>query len=559
MYLDFYSFREKPFNLTPDPRFIFLSRSHREAFAHLLYGINNRAGFMVLTGEVGSGKTTVLRTLFNHLPADRFRTALIFNPSLSSLELLQSINRELGVPSDTSDNRGPLDALNLFLLQQNAEGRTVVLAIDEAQDLEASVLEQIRLISNLETDRKKLIQIVLAGQPELMRILNRDELRQLSQRITVSYHLEPMSLQETLRYIDHRLKVAGGGDKVTFSKGSLNRIYRYSRGLPRLINAACDRSLLAGYTKDTRKIGSRIAVAGIKDLRRNTAYRARKRRLIWIPVFVLLAALVAVGINSKWVRNFIGQFNASYRMQTAGKLQTTKELQTTEQQAESKSIMMDEELPRPMASELGEVSESESIRYAFNALAASWNIPPILESGDLDQLNRMEQKGLGQGLRLYRFFGNLGTLIRIDCPAVLELVMPDVSGKRFVLLAGIENEKILVDPPIAGRKSLFFGELEEYWSGYGYLLWKNPLNFPTSISSGAKGDYIKRLQGLLREAGAYRGPVTGIYDRNTLLAVKKFQSSMGIEQDGIVGVQTLMLLYRSANQVELPRLTVVSK
>jgi general secretion pathway protein A len=547
MYLDFYSFREQPFNLTPDPRFMFLSRSHREAFAHLLYGINNYAGFMVLTGEVGSGKTTVLRTLLNHLPADRYRTALIFNPSLSSLQLFHSINRELGIPSDTSNNSGPLDSLNRFLLQENAEGRTVVLAIDEAQDLEAPVLEQIRLISNLETDQKKLIQIVLAGQPELMRMLNRDEMRQLSQRITVRYHLEPMNFEDTLGYIDHRLKVAGGGDRVTFSRGSLNRIYRYSRGLPRLINAACDRSLLAGYTRDTKKIDSRIAVAGIKDLRRNTAYPTRKRRLLWVPTIVVLAALVAVGINSKWVRNFIDPFKPSYR------------IQTTEKRAEGVSVITGEELSRAMAGELGQVSESESARYAFGALAASWNVPPILESGDLNQLSKMEHGGLGRELRLYRFFGNLGALIRIGYPAVLELAMPGVSGKRFVLLVGIENEKLLVDPPIAGRKSLSFGELEKYWSGYGHLLWKDSLNFPTRMSPGAKGDYIKRLQDLLRETGTYRGPSTGIYDKDTLLAVKEFQSSRGIDQDGIVGAQTLLLLYHSVGRFELPRLTGESK
>jgi general secretion pathway protein A len=547
MYLEFYSFREKPFNLTPDPRFMFLSRSHREAFAHLLYGINNQTGFMVLTGEVGSGKTTVLRTLLNHLPADRYRTALIFNPSLSSLQLFHSINRELGIPSDTSNNSGPLDALNRFLLQENAEGRTVVLAIDEAQDLEAPVLEQIRLISNLETDQKKLIQIVLAGQPELMRMLNRDEMRQLSQRITVRYHLEPMSFQDTLGYIEHRLKVAGGGDRVTFSRGSLNRIYRYSRGLPRLINAACDRSLLAGYTRDTRKIDSRIAAAGIKDLRRNTAYPTRKRRLLWIPAFVMLAALVAVGINSKWVRNFIDPLKPSNR------------IQTTEKRAEGVSVITGEELSRAMADELGQVSESESARYAFSALAASWNVPPILENGDLNLLNKMEHGSLGRELRLYRFFGNLGALIRIDYPSVLELAMPGVSGKRFVLLVGIENEKLLVDLPIAGRKALSFGELEKSWSGYGYLLWKDSLNFPTRMSPGTKGDQIKRLQDLLREAGSYRGPSTGIYDKDTLSAVKEFQLSRGIDQDGIVGAQTLMLLYRSAGQFEFPKLTVESK
>jgi general secretion pathway protein A len=201
MYLDFFSFREKPFNLTPDPRFIFLSKNHKETFAHLLYGINNRVGFMALTGEVGSGKTTVLRALLSQLHTEHHRTALIFNPCLSPTELLQNINREFGIFVDPSQTSSLLEALNQYLLQQNAADRTVVLVIDEAQNLEAAVLEQIRLISNPETDREKLIQIVLSGQPELGVILARDDMRQLSQRITVRYHLWPMDFQDTVGYI----------------------------------------------------------------------------------------------------------------------------------------------------------------------------------------------------------------------------------------------------------------------------------------------------------------------------------------------------------------------
>ena len=184
MYLDFHGFREKPFNLTPDPRFVFLSKTHKEAFAHLLYGVDHRVGFIGLTGEVGSGKTTVLRALLGQLDPEHHRTALIFNPCLSAPELLQNINREFGITA-SSNTLSPLEALNQFLLQQNTEGRTVVLIIDEAQDLEAPVLEQIRLISNLETDTEKLIQIVLSGQPELAEVLKRNEMRQLSQRIVV--------------------------------------------------------------------------------------------------------------------------------------------------------------------------------------------------------------------------------------------------------------------------------------------------------------------------------------------------------------------------------------
>src|SRR5512139_1433448 len=217
MYLDFHGFREKPFNLTPDPRFVYLSRTHKEAFAHLLYGINNRAGFIALTGEVGSGKTTVLRALLSQLDPDNHRTALIFNPCVSPTELLQNINREFGILTNTSNNSNLLDPLNSFLLQQNAEGRTVVLVIDEAQNLEAPVLEQIRLISNLETDREKLIQIILSGQPEFIQMLERNEMRQLSQRINVRYHLQAMDFQDSVHYINHRLRVAGGRSEVVFS------------------------------------------------------------------------------------------------------------------------------------------------------------------------------------------------------------------------------------------------------------------------------------------------------------------------------------------------------
>ena len=237
MYLNFYGFREKPFNLTPDPRFVFLSKTHKEAFAHLLYGINNRVGFIALTGEVGSGKTTVLRTLLGQLNPDHHRTALILNPCLTVPELLQNINREFGLAASSSTG-GSLDALNQFLLQQNSEGRTVVLIIDEAQNLEASVLEQIRLISNLETDREKLIQIVLSGQPEFGQILKRNEMRQLSQRIVVRYHLQPMDFRDTVHYIHHRLKVAGGSNGFIFPAGrssestGIRRVFRDWSMLP---------------------------------------------------------------------------------------------------------------------------------------------------------------------------------------------------------------------------------------------------------------------------------------------------------------------------------------
>jgi len=546
MYLNFYGFREKPFNLTPDPRFVFLSKTHKEAFAHLLYGINNRVGFIALTGEVGSGKTTVLRALLSQLNTDHHRTALIFNPCLSPEVLLQNINREFGIPTNTSNNSSFLDSLNVFLLQQNGEGRTVVLVIDEAQNLEPSVLEQIRLISNLETDREKLIQIVLSGQPEFVQMLKRNEMRQLSQRINVRYHLQAMDFQDTVHYINHRLDVAGGRSGVIFSRRAVKRIYEYSRGLPRLVNAACDRALLAGYTRDTARIDSRIAAAGIKDMRRDTASYTRKRRLILIPTFGLLAALFAAGIYFKWY-DFIDHFDA------------WQPVKATEERTKKDPIITGGELSRAMAIELGKVTESESARRAFNTLAGFWNVPPFPESGNLNQFNGMERAALDRELRLYRFSGNLGALLRIDYPAVLELTMPGIRGKRFISLVGIKNEQLLVDPPIAGRRSLSFNELEKHWSGQGFLLWKDPLNLLRSISPGSKGAHIEQLQDLLREAGAYSRPLTGVYDDDTLSAVRGFQSSRGIQRDGIVGGQTLMLLYGSINRFKVPRLTAGRK
>jgi general secretion pathway protein A len=555
MYLDFHGFQEKPFNLTPDPRFVFLSKSHREAFAHLLYGINNRMGFMVLTGEVGSGKTTVLRALLNQLDPDRFRTALIFNPCLSAPELLRTVNREFGLSTDPPQGSGFLDILNTFLLQENAEGRTVVLAIDEAQNLEAQVLEQIRLISNLETDREKLIQIVLSGQPELAQILKRNEMRQLSQRITVWYHLQPLDFEDTVHYIHHRLEVAGRRGRSLFSNGAMKRIYRYSRGLPRLINTACDRALLAGYTKDTPTINTRTAAEGIKDVRKMASFYSRKRSLILIPSFVVLAALLlASGIYYK-KKEFIDSFHRLQRIEAKEEVAKKEPVIVV---PKIDPVVTGEALSRAVADEFAKPSESESARRAFNRLAAFWNASAV-SNGNLGQVSEMEQAALDRELHLYRFSGNLGALLRIDQPAALELTLPGISGKRFVTLVGLEGEQLLIDPPVAERKTLPPNEIEKHWTGRGFLLWKDHLRLPPMISPGSRGNFVRQLQDLLAEAGVYNRPSTGVFDENTLSAVKAFQSSKGIGEDGIVGGQTLMLLYHSIDRFKTPKLKTEQK
>lgn len=276
MYCEFFGFSEKPFTITPNPQFIYLSEHHREAFAHLLYGIDSHAGFIAMTGEVGTGKTTVLRTLLTQLDPENYRSALIFNPCLSGEQLLASICREFGVTSDERNSFGYLEALNLFLLDQHAAGRTVVLVVDEAQNLTPDVLEQVRMISNLETVHTKLIQIILAGQPELNALLARHDLRQLSQRITVRCHLTPMNMHDTGDYIRHRLKISGCRLPGLFSSGAVKRIYRFSRGVPRLINIVCEQALVMAWTLESSSVTPAIAARIIEG-----AGHVSGRRSIW--------------------------------------------------------------------------------------------------------------------------------------------------------------------------------------------------------------------------------------------------------------------------------------
>ena len=266
MYCDFFGFSEKPFTITPNPHFVFLSSIHREAYARLLYGVDSHAGFISLTGEVGTGKTTMLRTLLTQLDPEKYTSALIFNPCMSGEQLLAGICREYGVEAGEQNRSGYLDALYTFLIEQNSAGRTVVLVIDEAQNLAPDVLEQVRMISNLETEQDKLIQIILAGQPELNDVLRRHDLRQLNQRITVRCRLTPMKLDDTTRYINHRLKISGSRLPDIFPSAAVRRIYRFSHGIPRLINVACEQALVMAWTREVRSVSPSIAAEVIAEL-----------------------------------------------------------------------------------------------------------------------------------------------------------------------------------------------------------------------------------------------------------------------------------------------------
>jgi general secretion pathway protein A len=265
VYNDFYRFREAPFNITPDPRFLFFSERHREAFNHILFGIRERKGFIQITGEVGAGKTTVCRAILQEL-GPTYRTALILNPCMTSSQLLRAVITEFGLKAGRADRVSSLETLNEFLLHEAIIGNDVVLFIDEAQDLDRDLLEQVRLLSNLETDQTKLLQIVLLGQPELREKLEQSNLRQLRQRITVRYHLSPLSRDETEAYIHHRLAVAGADGRPIFTPRAVRKIFGYSRGVPRLINAVCDKTLLCGYVTGTDRLTASHVRRAVREL-----------------------------------------------------------------------------------------------------------------------------------------------------------------------------------------------------------------------------------------------------------------------------------------------------
>ncbi|MCS7090124.1 MAG: AAA family ATPase [Verrucomicrobiota bacterium] len=266
MYLAYYGLKEPPFDLTPNPRFLFFSAKHREAFNHLWYGIRERKGFVQLTGEVGAGKTTLCRALLEMLDSQQYATAVILNPALDAGGLMKAVAQEFGLTTNGCDRLEILNAINRHLLELASAGRNAVLMIDEAQNLSDALLEQIRLLSNLETHDRKLLQIILMGQPELRDRLNDPRLRQLRQRITVRYHLRPLTRSEVIRYVQHRLAVSGARGMPYFTLPALWRVHQYSGGIPRLINALCDRALLAGFVYQTPRIDFALVNRAIREL-----------------------------------------------------------------------------------------------------------------------------------------------------------------------------------------------------------------------------------------------------------------------------------------------------
>lgn len=519
MYWESFGFKEAPFALTPNPSFLFLSSPHQEAFAHLLFAIENRAGFIELSGEVGTGKTTIVRTLLNQLDPETHRTALIFNPILSPLGFLKEVNSEFGLTCEGSEMRDLLTALNAYLLEENRAGRTVVLVIDEAQNLSVEVLEQVRLISNLETDSDKLIQIVLVGQPELNTLLAREELRQLDQRITVRYHLKPMCFADSAAYIRHRVKFAADGrELLTFSPGALKRIYRFSGGLPRLINGVCDRALLLAYTRECKEVSASMAALAIADLRKEMPRRQRIVPLKPLSAGLVLCVLVVAGFSL--------MSHSLLRKEAKPVVQTVAPL-TREAALNS----------------IAGMPEQQNLYAAVNSVLSAWQVRRV----DPVPGQQATLRGLARQRSLIatRVTGDLDALARLAAPALLHVALPG-GGERLVALTGIAKDEVSVVPAVAGRDTLSRAELGLIWHGGATLLWKDFHAITTRTKGAEKQAGTKLLQGLLKQVGCYAGALNGSSVEATQAALAEFQRREQLVVDGKAGGQTLMLLYRRA-------------
>lgn len=526
MYTGFYGLREKPFSLAPDPRYLFLSASHREALAHLLYGIEEGEGFIEVIGQVGTGKTTLCRTLLDRIGGDA-EIAYIFNPSPSELELLSAINRELGLPTAVRTRTELLESLNQFLLEKNASGRRVLLVIDEAQNLDPAVLEQVRLLSNLETDRAKLLQIVLIGQPELEENLARSDLRQLRQRITVRWALRALSRSEVGEYLEHRLRIAGLGDPRLFTPGAVRAMTRASRGIPRIINALADRSLLAGYTEGRREIDARLVRRAARELPATELSGFREATGLRLGIAL---SLVAVGL-------LVGLVVTAFAPRTPA-----IEAHPAQDSTSAMTMAPVSSAPSSLPARIDGLSANASAADALQALLASWGYEKEI-GGELDPELYAEAVQAMSPLRVLATHANPEMLARLDLPAVLELE-PRAGERRYAALLGL-NDAGGARVGMAGDElELSRPELERVWTGRAFYLWTNFESLPV-LSPGMKGGAVRWLQARLAELGYLQaGDPTETYDELTTEAVREFQTANGIETSGELGPETLIALYQ---------------
>jgi len=572
MYNTFFGFKEKPFKLVPNPAYFYLSKGHEEALAHLNYAISQGDGFVEITGEVGTGKTTLCRAFLENLN-QTVEAAYIFNPKLGPKQLLRTINEEFGIHTEGENTKDLIDALNSFLIQKKATGKKVILLIDEAQNLNRNVLEQLRLLSNLETNRDKLLQIILVGQPELSEILNSHALRQLGQRITLRYQLSPLTFNECKEYIQYRINIAAQKTAIKFDRSAYRQIYKYSKGIPRLINIVCDRSLLTAFVLNQFNITAGIAKTSIKEL----ATRGYMRRYgittsTWMLMSLSFLSIVfLVVVLYQPIKNRISAvFTAAGNQETisaSGSDEIQSETAIAGQQEENAGQNTSEAINQPYK----RFPTIGLANYLMNMDGRSSRQPALMNAMDLWKINapyasyltdidddqtyfRLSAKS--GGLFIHRVETDIGFLKKLNLPAILEFYPPGSPTPGYLTLSRIDGDKIVLQGKDKTELIVtHLDELEFYWSGVAYLPWKNFNSIWGTIPAQSSKDSVITLKLLLQDLGFENVAIDDQYDNQAQHAVETLQAKYGIPVDGFVGPLTKIILYREKDSFEMPQLT----
>ncbi len=525
MYREYFGLKENPFSIAPDPHYFYMSEGHREALAHLIYGVGADSGFILLTGEVGTGKTMVCRCLIDQMP-DNTDIAFILNPKLTSDELLASICDEFAIlyPAGTTSNKVFVQAIYAYLLQTHEKGRRAILILEEAQNLSPDVLEQIRLLTNLETNKHKLLQIIMLGQPELLDMLARPELRQLSQRITARYHLGALAPIEVAEYVDHRLRVAGWMRGRLFPAETLNLLYRLSGGIPRLINVICDRALIGAFIQNKDRVEKKTLAAAAREVM--GARPVRNTSVFWYGGIAALCIFLLVS----------GIFWFGSRPPSG--------LEEQNQKSKAPPLLAQVAVPnlKPGQSEINDLepssaeAKSGSLSGAYEALFRMWDFP-----FDASDKKTAGDQAAAQGLDLIENKGNLVDLRLINKPVILKLLNSKTNSYFYVTLMSLADNRAEIAQG-ARIKTFPVQDLFVIWSGEYILLWKPPAFYKRKLRIGNGGDMVLWLDRHL--AQVQRRPATGktVYDTQMADDVKEFQQSVGLTPDGVVGPMTIVYI-----------------
>jgi general secretion pathway protein A len=576
MYNEYFGFKESPFSIAPDPRYLYMTAQHREALAHLVYGLNSEGGCILLTGEVGTGKTTICRCLLEQIP-EQANVALVLNPKVSEIELLETICDELKIVYPESNNsvKTYTDRIYDFLIESNRKNEKTVLIIDEAQNLDSKVLEQLRLLTNLETHQRKLLQIIILGQPELLDILARSEMRQLAQRITARFHLRPLTGNEIKAYVSHRLAVAGQNIQL-FPENSIKCLYKLSNGVPRLINIICDRALLGAYVENQYVVNPRIVKKAAKEvfgeLKNVEKYQQNRRWLYPAAAFSFFAVLVMALLSFLYLapENITDLFKADNFPDEKAGLQSLKneddlnasinELTTvaasainenTQPNGELYSSVAEKDYPDDHAIGLAEAESHEPAEYdnieqilddptsnpasAYQQLFKAWN-KKYDEQSVTTACKQAEKFSLSC---LYKN-GNLNTLKIHNRPAVLTLINSKGEERYVTITKLLDETATIFSNDTAYTVSL--RDLDRYWYGQFTLLWQKPENYSSPVTPGDRGNIVSWLYSQLTKIDHDQsaGMIISTYDDYLVDRVKALQLRQGLNADGIVGPITII-------------------